>query len=149
VKLPRLLSCAALLASCGPTVTSTVVPETGELRVVEVRDGRRDGRAQVFDHRGLLREESHFAGGVLDGIHASWHDNGQKRGECRYAGGRRDGPERGWHANGQLAFEGQWTAGDRTGRWIWYAEDGRPAREEHWEGGTQVSVRELVPEDGG
>ena len=145
----HLFACAALAAGCSESTTSRVDPYTGELEIVEWRDGRRHGRTQAYDHNEVLREEAHFERGLLSGIRTHWHANGAKERELSYAAGLRHGPERGWHADGTPAFEGQWVDGDRDGTWTWYAEDGRPERAEDWELGTKLAERRLDGADPG
>jgi tetratricopeptide (TPR) repeat protein len=93
-----------------------------------------EGVARVTTERGQPLCEVAYRGGVLDGVHRTFHDDGRVGIEGAYSNGKRTGQWTGTNAQGKLEYDVEFRAGEANGRTRAY-KDGKLAREGTCENG--------------
>ncbi len=95
------------------------------LRKLQLLDGQFNGENTVFFADGGVKEIQSYSTGLMDGIWATYNNEGIKTAEAGYKNGKKHGPWYIWNDRGNLMFEMYYENGQRTGTWIKFAEDGQ------------------------
>ena len=74
-----------------------------------------------------------FGGQKKDGLHTSYHDNGNKASEEEYLEGKRKGGHKTWYRNGNLQSWENYDDSGQSGTQKYWLEDGRPSSEDDYE----------------
>ncbi len=77
--------------------------------------GKREGLAQKWSEKGVLRVESYYRHNRLNNVYKTWWDNGVLSAQSYYVNGVKQGVENEWYATGQMAKARQLVDGSENG----------------------------------
>lgn len=120
---------------------------------VTYKQGKKQGKEEIFYSDGELWEVNHYNRGVLSGMHQKWYSNGELAIQVKYVNGKKEGLQEEWYdsgvkwteinfkngveegpykryyKNGEVGKTGQSKGGRRVGKCLEYYDDGKPWKE--------------------
>ncbi|MFT4553454.1 MAG: antitoxin component YwqK of YwqJK toxin-antitoxin module [Chlamydiales bacterium] len=135
---------------------------------VEYVDGMKHGREIRWYREGVIRSETLYHRGLINGSRKEFHESGQRLTESTWIYGRRNGTFLSWYGNqkqqmslyfvddvphgqmtewyenGKLKATGTWVQGKRNGDWSWFDRYGQKILLQNYDIGILVSTEREV-----
>jgi antitoxin component YwqK of YwqJK toxin-antitoxin module len=122
-----IIAMGALLFSCNELETVEKKDPAGRLLekyTIDKKTGARQGMHQSFHPNGNLFRESNYVDGELHGITKSYYESGELESLETMQHGLFEGPYQRFYVDGRVANEGQYVNNEMSGLWKRYFETG-------------------------
>ena len=121
-------------------------PSGEECKETSLSEGK--GILIEYYQSGVVKKETSFRDGLVNGVVTSWHENEQKSVEESYVDGRLHGQSVSWHENGQKIKQVFYMEDLQSGPYSYWTKDGQKFDEGTYRNGKLDGRRILWSDDG-